>query len=90
MNFPAAAHGMTFSEALRKVVLLGMEPEAEDIIDYLVIRVSLLVSVFMAAVTAIWVGRVVGAWAGLLAGIGLYATGIRICALVIVQSHHRR
>ena len=90
MDSPAAVHRMYFSEALHKVLLLGMDLEAEDIVDYFVIQVSLLLSVLTAAAVAIWAGRAMGAWVGLLAGIGSYATSIGACALVFEHRHHHR
>lgn len=90
MNPPVAGHRTDFSEALRKVLLLGMDLEAEDIFDFLMLQIGLLVSVITAAVIALWAGRTIGAWVGLLAGIGSYATCISVCALVFEHSHHHR
>lgn len=81
---------MNFGETVRKVAFLGMKHEPEDIIDYIAIRASLLISVLTGAILAIWVGRAVGPWLSPLVGIGSYAVSMRICTLMFFRSHHQR
>jgi hypothetical protein len=81
---------MNFPETIRRVAFVGMKHEADDIIDYIVIRASLLISVVTGAVLAIWIGRAVGPWAGMVMGVGAYAVSMRICALMFFRSRHPR
>jgi hypothetical protein len=81
---------MSFHDTIRTVALVGMKYEAEDIIDYIQIRGSLLVSILIGAVLAIWVGRAVEPSAGALAGAGSYALSIRVCTLVFSRYRHQR
>jgi ABC-type microcin C transport system permease subunit YejE len=81
---------MSFRGIIRKIVLLGMKHEADDIIDYIAIRASLLISVLTGALLTILMSRVVGPWAGAAMGLGTYALSMRICALVFFGSQHPR
>lgn len=80
---------MKFPEAIRKAAFLGMKDEAEDIVDFILIRVSLIASVLAAAILAVWIGRAVGVWAGASVGVGTYAVSMRICTLTHFPSRHR-
>jgi hypothetical protein len=79
---------MNFHDTIRTVA--GMKYEEEDIIDYLTIRGSLVVSILIGTVLAIWIDRVAGPWAGVLVGIGSYALSICVCTLLLLRYRHQR
>jgi len=81
---------MNLAESLRKVAFVGMKPEAEDIIDYISRRASLLISVSTSAVPAVFVGRAEGLWAGVLVGLVTYIVAMRLCALLFFRSQGPR
>jgi len=56
---------MKLSETAFKLAFFGMKHEANDIIDYLAIHFSVLVSILVGAVAAVWIGHVVDAPVGL-------------------------
>lgn len=73
---------MRVHEAIRAATFLGMKREAADIVDYIAIRASLLVSVLTGMALGIWLGMARGAWPGVLLGTASYAVSMRICMLL--------
>jgi hypothetical protein len=79
---------MKLSETAFKLAFFGMKRDAEDIIDYLAIRSSILGLLVLGTMLALLVGRAAGPGIGLAAGIALYGISMRICSVMIVRSHH--
>jgi len=80
---------MRLSETAQKFAYFGMKHEASDIIDYIAIRFSMVVSIVVGVVAAIWIGRVIDAPVGLIAGIGFYGLSMTLCSLALLRGHHR-
>ncbi|MGA8220838.1 MAG: hypothetical protein WB780_04225 [Candidatus Acidiferrales bacterium] len=80
---------MRLSETAQKFAYFGMKHEASDIIDFIAIRFSLLISIVAGLVAAIWIGRVVDAPAGLIAGIGIYGLSMILCSFGLLRGHRR-
>jgi hypothetical protein len=64
-----------------------MKHEANDIIDYLAINFSVLVSILVGAVAGVWIGHVISVPAGLIAGIALYVLSMVLCYSALVRGH---
>jgi len=78
---------MKLSETAFKFAFFGMKHEANDIIDYLAINFSVLISVLVGAVAAVWIGRAVSVPLGLIAGIGFYLCSMILCYFALLRSH---
>jgi sorbitol-specific phosphotransferase system component IIBC len=78
---------MRLSETALKLAFFGVKHEASDIIDYLVIHVFVLVSTLVGVIAAIWIGHVVDAPVGLLAGIGFYGLSMISCSFAFLHGH---
>jgi uncharacterized membrane protein YagU involved in acid resistance len=78
---------MKLSETAFKFAFFGMKHEASDIIDYLAINFSVLISVVAGAVAAVWIGRAVSLPVGLIAGIAFYVFSIILCYFALLRSH---
>jgi len=79
---------MKLSETAFKLAFFGMKHEADDIIDYIAINFSLVISIPGALVAAVWIGHVVNAPVGLIAGITFYALSMILCHFVFLHEHH--
>ena len=79
---------MKIAEVASKFAFVGMKHEPEDIIDYVAVCFSLVTSILVGIVGAIWIGRSFDTLAGLLAGIGFYALSMTLCSFVL--RHERR
>jgi hypothetical protein len=78
---------MKLSETAFKLAFFGMKHEADDIIDYLAINFSVLISIFVGAVAAVWIGHVASVPAGLIAGIALYVLSMIVCYFALLHGH---
>lgn len=78
---------MKFSETAWKFAFFGMKHEASDIIDYIAINFSVLISILVGAIVAVWIGHVFNAPAGLLAGIGTYVLSMILCYFALLHGH---
>ena len=78
---------MNGSEAFLKLAFLGMKRDPEEIIDYVVIWISVLMSAIVCLGTAVWTGKTGEIWIGLVAGFGVYAAGIRFWSFALLRSH---
>jgi hypothetical protein len=76
---------MKLSETAFKFAFFGMKHEANDIIDYLAINLSVLISVLAGAVAAVWIGHAVNVPVGLIAGIGFYVLSMILCYSALVR-----
>ena len=76
---------MKLSETAFKLAFFGMKHEANDIIDYLAIHFSVLVSILVGAVAAVWIGHAVSVPVGLIAGIGFYVLSMILCYSALVR-----
>jgi len=56
---------MKLSETIFKFAFFGMKHQANDIIDYLAINFSVLISILGGVIAAVWIGHVVDAPVGL-------------------------
>jgi hypothetical protein len=80
---------MRLSETAQKFAYFGMKHEASDIIEYIAIRFSMVVSIVIGLVAAIWIGRVIDAPVGLIAGIGFYGLSMILCSFAQLRGHRR-
>jgi hypothetical protein len=78
---------MKLSGTAFKFAFFGMKHEADDIIDYLAINFSVLISILLGAVAAVWIGHAVSVPAGLIAGIGLYVLSMILCYFALLHGH---
>ncbi len=78
---------MKLPETAFKFAFFGMKHEASDIIDYLAINFSVLISIVIGAVAAVWIGHAVSVPVGLIAGIGLYVLSMVLCYSALVRGH---
>ncbi len=78
---------MKFPETAFKFAFFGMKHEASDIIDYLAINFSVLISILIGAVAAVWIGHEVSVPVGLIAGIGVYVLSMVLCYSALVRGH---
>ena len=78
---------MKLSETVCKFAFFGKKYEANDIIDYLAINFSVLISVLAGAFAAVWIGRAVSAPVGLIAGIGFYVFTMILCYCTLLRGH---
>jgi hypothetical protein len=78
---------MKFPETAFKFAFFGMKHEANDIVDYLAINFSVLISILIGAVAAVWIGHVVTASTGLIAGIALYVLSMIVCYFALLHHH---
>jgi len=78
---------MKVPETAFKLAFFGMKHEANDIIDYLAINFSVLISILAGALAAVWVGHAVSAPVGLIAGIGFYVLSMILCYAVLLRGH---
>jgi hypothetical protein len=78
---------MKLSGTAFKFAFFGMKHEASDIIDYLAINFSVLISILLGAVAAVWIGHAVSVPAGLIAGIGLYVLSMILCYFALLHGH---
>ena len=79
---------MKVSEAAWRLAFFGMKHETDDIIDYIAINFSLVISILGALVAAVWIGHVVNAPVGLIAGIAFYALSMVLCHFVFLHEYH--
>jgi hypothetical protein len=79
---------MKIRDGLANVAFVGMKHEAEDIVDFLAIWLSLAASLLLGATLAIVVGRAEGLWIGVAAGIVTYCAGMRICSFTFLSHPH--
>jgi hypothetical protein len=78
---------MNGSQAFLKLAFLGMKSDTEEIIDYIVIWFSILMSLMVCLGTAIWTVKIGGMWMGLVIGFGVYAASIRLWSFAFLRSH---
>ena len=78
---------MKFPETVFKLAFFGMKHEASDIIDYLAINFSVLISILVGAIAAVWIGHKVSVSVALIAGIGLYVLSMVLCYFTLLHGH---
>jgi hypothetical protein len=78
---------MKLSETAVQLAFFGMKHDADDIIDYLAIQFSMLISIVAGIVASIWVGYVVDVPVGLIAGIGFYGLSMILCSFALLHGH---
>lgn len=78
---------MKFPQPAFKFVVFGPKHEASDIIDYLAINFSVLISIVVGAIAAVWIGHEVSVSVGLIAGIGLYVLSMVLCYFTLLHGH---
>jgi high-affinity Fe2+/Pb2+ permease len=78
------------SDMFLSIAFFGTKREADDIIEYLAIWGSLLLSLLLAAGLAIGVGKMAGVWSGLIAGLAVYCASMHLCSLVFRRVHANR
>jgi peptidoglycan/LPS O-acetylase OafA/YrhL len=78
---------MKLPETAFKLAFFGMKHEAEDIIDYIAINFSVLISILGGAIAAVWIGHVVNMPVGVIAGIGFYGLSMILCYFALLHGH---
>jgi sorbitol-specific phosphotransferase system component IIBC len=78
---------MKLSETALKLAFFGMHCEARDIIDFLAICFSVFISIMVGVVAALWIGHVVDAPVGFIAGIGFYGLSLILCSFALLHGH---
>lgn len=78
---------MKFPQTAFKFAFFGLKHEASDIIDYLAINFSVLLSILVGAIAAVWIGHKVSVSVGLIAGIGLYVLSMVLCYFTLLHGH---
>jgi len=78
---------MKLSEKAFKLAFFGMKHEPDDIIDYIAINFSVLISILGGVIAAVWIGHVVNMPVGLIAGIGFYGLSMILCHFALLHGH---
>lgn len=78
---------MKLPETAFKLAFFGMKHEADDIIDYIAINFSVLISILGGVITAVWIGHVVNMPVGLIAGIAFYGLSMILCYFALLHGH---
>lgn len=78
---------MKLSEMGIKIAFLGMHREARDIIDFLAICISVFISIIVGVIAALWIGHVVDASVGFIAGIGFYCVTVILSSFALLHDH---
>ncbi|HTT20777.1 MAG TPA: hypothetical protein VMG82_17715 [Candidatus Sulfotelmatobacter sp.] len=78
---------MKLSDAALKVALFGMHREAHDIIDFLAICISVVISIVLGVTAALWIGYVFNAPVGFVAGVGFYGLSLVLCSFALLHGH---
>jgi hypothetical protein len=78
---------MNSSEEFLKLAFFGMKRDPEEIIDYIVIWFSILISLIVCLGMAVWTGKIEGLWIGLITGFGVYTASIRLWSFAFLRSH---
>jgi hypothetical protein len=79
---------MKLPETAFKLAFFGTKHEPEDIIDYIAINLSVLISILGGVIAAVWIGHVVNMPVGLIAGIAFYCLSMLLCYFALL--HRRR
>jgi hypothetical protein len=79
---------MKMPETALKLAFFGMHREARDIIDFLAICFSVLMSLVVGVIAALSIGYVFNAPVGFIAGIGFYGLSVILCSFALL--HGRR
>ncbi|MFY9733455.1 MAG: hypothetical protein WB723_18510 [Candidatus Acidiferrales bacterium] len=78
---------MKISETALRVALFGTHREARDIIDFLLICFSVVISITVGVIAALWIGHVVDAPVGFITGIGFYGLSLILCSFAFLHGH---
>ena len=78
---------MKISETAFKLAFFGMHREARDIIDFLAICFSVVISITVGVIAALSIGYVFNASFGFIAGIGFYGLSVILCSFALLQGH---
>ncbi len=80
---------MKIPETALKLAFFGMHHEARDIIDFLAICFSVVISIIVAVIAALWVGHVFNAPVGFIAEIGFYGLSLIFCSFALLHGPPR-
>ena len=89
-RFPQREHwkrAMKLSDTALKLASFGMHREARDIIDFLAICFSVVISITVSVIAALWVGHVFNASVGFIAGIGFYGLSLILSSFALLHGH---
>ena len=78
---------MKLSDTVLKLAFFGMHREARDIIDFLAICFSVVISITVSVIAALWVGHVFNAPVGFIAGVGFYGLSLILCSFALLHGH---
>ncbi|MFY9732918.1 MAG: hypothetical protein WB723_07030 [Candidatus Acidiferrales bacterium] len=76
---------MKIPETALKLALFGMHREARDIIDFLAICFSVLMSLIGGVIAALSIGYVFDGPVGFIAGIGFYVLSVILCSFALLH-----
>ena len=78
---------MKLSDAALKLTFFGMHREAHDIIDFLAISTSVVISIIVGVIAALWIGYIFNAPVGFIAGVGFYGLSLVLCSFALLHGH---
>jgi hypothetical protein len=78
---------MKLTDTALKLAFFGVHREARDIIDFLAICFSVVVSIIVGVIAALSIGHVFNAPAGFIAGVGFYGLSLVLCSYAILHGH---
>lgn len=78
---------MNSSEAFLRFAFLGMKRDPEEVIDYVVIWFSILISLIVCLGAAVWTEKTGEMWIGLITGFGVYAASVGFWSFAFLRSH---
>ena len=77
---------MKIPETALKLAFFGMHREARDIIDFLAICFSVLMSLIVGVIAALSIGYVWNGPVGFIAGIGFYVLSVILCSFALLHA----
>ena len=78
---------MKLSDAALKVTFFEMHREAHDIIDFLAISSSVVISIIVGVIAALWIDYMFNAPVGFVAGVGSYGLSSVLCSFALLHGH---
>lgn len=76
---------MKIPETALKLAFFGMHREAHDIIDFVAICFSVLLSLIVGLIAALSIGYVSNGSVGFIAGIGFYVLSVILCSFTLLH-----
>ena len=78
---------MKLSDTAFKAAFFGMHREAHDIIDFLAISFSVVISIIVGVIAALGIGHMFSAPVGFVIGIDIYGLSLVLCSFALLHGH---